>query len=119
MEATPGTSKNKVIPTDGTTDWVSPTSVATAEGASALTILAAGGAGVKNRIFEVLATADTAGELTISDSVGSIQHISAGGQIVFDFYPTGIKQGTANTALTLTNSGGGNVSAIVKYSADA
>lgn len=118
MQGTTGTRHTKVIPSDGTTDLALGTTVATAAGASALTILAAGGASVKNRLYTVIVSADTAGLVTLSDSCGAL-YCAANGSVVFDYGILGVKQGTANTAITATNGGGGNLAVVVIYKADA
>ena len=84
-------------------------------GASALTLLAAV-ASTKHRIFLLSITADTAGLITIADMTTPKCYLPANGSYVFDFGALGLKQGTANTAITLTNSGGGNLSAYAIYS---
>jgi hypothetical protein len=107
----------KVVPTDGTTDVKLPTTVVDVQGASALTLLAAS-ASNKHRIFLLSVSADTVGLLTVSDGIGK-HYCAANGQVVFDFGPLGQLQDTANTAITITNSGGGNVAATCLYSTEA
>lgn len=105
----------KVVPSDGTTDLKLPTSVVVEQGASALTLLAAGGASNYYRIFLLTISADTAGLLTVSDGIGK-HYISANGSVVLDFAGIGKKQTTSNTILTITNSGGGNIAVTGLYS---
>jgi hypothetical protein len=97
-------------------DRMPDTTVAT-NGASALTVIAAS-ASNKHRIFRLTITADTAGTVTISDGFGAV-YVPANGTVTVDFNPVGHLQTTANTAITLTNSGGGNLSAHGTYSTEA
>jgi hypothetical protein len=85
-----------------------------ASGASALTILPSAGATSKNRIFNMTITASAAGTLTISDGFGAV-YAGATVPYVLNFGVIGRLQTTVNTAITITNSGGGNVSAHGAY----
>jgi hypothetical protein len=95
-----------------------PQLVASATGASALTCLAAGAAGVKHRIYRLIIGSDTAGKVVMSDSVGSY-YCPANGTVTIDFGLTGgVKQGTAATAITATLAGA-DLSVVMIYSLDA
>jgi hypothetical protein len=94
-----------------------PTTTFATNGASALTVIAAS-ASNKHRIFRLTITVDTAGTATISDGFGAV-YLAANGTVTLDFNPVGHLQTTANTAITITNSGGGNVSAHGTYSTEA
>ena len=121
VQATGGSS-GIVVPGGADGNRVSnfPTTNAGVQGASALTILAAGGAGVKNRIFRLRISVDTAGLVTIADFTTIKVYLPANGTYTWDFTETGgWKQNTANTAITATNAGGGNVTAYCTYKADA
>lgn len=78
-------------------------------GGSGLTILAAV-VGKKHRIFKLAITASAAGIITISDGFNAVYHNADSGMLFVDFGIIGKLQNTANTAITLTNSGGGNIS---------
>lgn len=92
--------------------------VATATGASALTVLAAGAAGVKHRVYRLIIGSDTAGKVVMSDSVGSY-YCPENGTITIDFGLTGgVKQGTAATAITATLAGA-DLSVQMIYSLDS
>lgn len=83
-------------------------------GGSPLTAIASAGAGKKNRIFKMVLTADTIGTLTISDGFGAV-YLTASTPVTLDFNTIGQLQTTADTAITVTNSGGGNISAHGTY----
>ena len=103
--------------TDGTTDEKLPTASVAANGASALTVIAAVAAS-KHRIFRLTISADTAGTVTVSDGFGAV-YLPALAHITIDFGRLGRLQTTANTNITITNSGAGNVSAHGTYSTEA
>ena len=118
MEIT-GTFNPKTRVWDGTTIIKYPTTAASSiTAASGQNILAAGGGAVKNRIFLLSISVDTAGLVTIADGIGKV-YLPANGTYVFDFGGIGVKQTTANTAITCTNAGGGNFTAYVLYTPDA
>ena len=87
-------------------------------GASGLTVIAAS-PGNKHRIYKITITADTAGTITISDGFGAIYHIVNAGIAPINFGVVGHLQDTANIAITITNSGGGNVSAHGAYKTES
>lgn len=90
------------------------TTSAIAAVASGGNLLAAGGAGIKHRLFTVIVSVDTAGTITLSDSCGAF-YAGANTTTIMDYGTVGLLQGTANTAITLTNTGGGNFKACVVY----
>ena len=91
----------KVRKTDGTTDEKFPTNISETNGASALTILAAAGVDLKNRIFRITLTSSVAGAVVLSDGFGTYQ-IAVGTPLMLDYGPQGKLQTTANTAITAT-----------------
>lgn len=107
----------KVRLTDGTADERLPTTSVATNGASALTVIAAVAAS-KHRIFRLTISADTAGTVTISDGFGAV-YLPALAHMTIDFGRLGRLQTTANTNITITNSGAGNVSAHGTYSTEA
>ena len=116
VQASPGTDYiGKTRRTDGTTDEVLPTTAAVASGASGANLLAAGSGTTKHKIFYCLLSVDTAGTVTLSDGMG-VHYMTAGETIPIDFRPLGLEQDTADTAITVTNGGGGNFSASLTYS---
>ena len=83
-----------------------PTVQTSLSGASPLTILAAGGAGVKNRVFRILIGSNNAGLVTINDISGGLNtQVAAGASNDIPFPQNGIVQGTANTAIVATLAG--------------
>ena len=83
-----------------------PTVQTSVSGASPLTILAAGGGSVKNRIFRILIGSNNAGLVTINDISGGLNtQVAAGASNDIPFPPNGIVQGTANTAIVATLAG--------------
>ena len=114
---TPAVHTPHIILSDGTTPIKHPTNSFAVSGASALTILTAS-AGNRHRIFNMTVTANTTGTLTISDGFGAVYAI-IGTPIALDFKMLGKLQTTVNTNITITNSGGGNVSAHGTYSTEA
>jgi len=72
-------------------------------GASALTIVAAGGAGNFTRVHDIVLSTDNAGLVILSDGLPSIQ-LPANGSIHINF-KDGWLQDTANTAITATLAG--------------
>ncbi len=105
----------RVRRTDGTTDEVLPTTAASPSGASGANLLAAGSGTTKHKIFYMILSVDTAGTVTVSDGIG-VFYMGAGTSVVVDFRPIGLAQNTADTAITVTNGGGGNWSASLTYS---
>jgi len=91
----------KVRRTDGTTDETLPTNINEANGASALTILSAAGAGVKNRVYRVTLTSSVAGAVALNDGFGTYQ-VDVGIPVMLDYGPQGKLQTTADTAITAT-----------------
>ncbi len=87
--------------TDGTTDEKFPTAFNETNGASALTIRGAAGAGVKNRIYRITLTSSLAGAVVLNDGFGTYQ-IAVGVPLMLDYGPQGKLQTTANTAITAT-----------------
>jgi len=94
-----------------------PTLTFAVNGASGSTIIAAS-ASNKHRLFKLMIAADSTGVVTISDGFNAV-YMPANGTVNIDFGPIGKLQGTANTAITVTNSGGGNVSAHGTYSTES
>jgi len=84
-------------------------------GASGANLLAAGTGTTKHKIFYCLLSVDTAGTVTLADGLGTY-YMTAGETIPIDFRPLGLEQTTADTAITVTNGGGGNFSASLTYS---
>lgn len=113
-----GKLNQNVTPWDGTTKVKFPTTAAMAQAASGNNLLAAAGVGLKYRIFLLTVSADTAGLITVSDFTNCKHYFAANGSITWDFGSAGILQGTANTAITITNAGGGNFGANVLYSVE-
>jgi len=95
-----------------------PTTHLSVAGASALSILGAV-ASTKHRIFLLQISVDTAGLVTIADFTNLKVYLPANGTWTWDFGPLGVKQGTANTAITLTNAAGGNATASLLYKVEA
>jgi len=118
-QTTPGTT-NRVDAriTDGTTYEKLPTSTFATNGGSGLSAIAAS-AGNKHRIYSLTISADTAGTITISDGFAAIYLPATLVPVTIDFGRLGRLQNTANTAITITNSGAGNVSAHGTYSTEA
>jgi len=106
----------KVRRTDGTTDEKLPTGINEASGASALTILGAAGAGLKNRIFRITLTSDTAGAVALSDGFGTYQ-VAVGVPLMLDYGSQGKLQTTADTAITATLATA-NFGVLVAYSTE-
>lgn len=104
----------RVRRTDGTTDEVFPTLSAVTSGASGANLLAAGSGSTKHKIFYMILSVDTAGTVTLSDGMG-VHYMAASSNVIVDFRPIGFEQTTADTAITVTNSGGGNFSASLTY----
>ncbi len=104
----------RVRSTDGTTDEVFPTATFAVGGASPQTLIAAGASGEKHRIVKMTISADTAGLITISDGIGTF-YLGANQSVQICFDPIGRQQTTAATAITMTNAGGGNVTAAGTY----
>jgi len=105
----------RAIITDGTTDEVLPTTAASVSGASGANLLAAGSGTTKHKIFKMILSVDTTGTVTISDGIG-VHYMTANVPAYIDFRPIGLAQSTADTAITVTNGGGGNFSASLTYS---
>jgi len=110
---------NKIQPWDNTTVVKLGTTITAVTAASGNNILAGGGGAVKNRLFLLQISVDTAGLVTIADFTTIKVYMAANSSFTWDFGHIGVKQGTANTAITLTNAGGGNFTASVIYAADA
>lgn len=108
-----------IIPSDGTTNIKLGALQAHAAAASGGNILAAGAAGVKNRIYLLQVSVDTAGTITIGDYTNLKFYAAANSTTTLDFGHLGVKQGTAATAITCTNASGGNFTSNVIYSTDA
>ena len=106
------------IQADTSTQIKLPASVAFVQAASGNNILAGGGGSVKNRLMLLQITVDTAGTITIADFTTLKVYLPASGSFTWDFGTVGALQNTANTAITLTNSGGGNFTASVIYRAE-
>lgn len=105
----------KVRKTDGTTDETFPTTAASVSGASTDNLLAASTGTKKHKIFYMILNVDTAGTVTVSDGIG-VFYMGASTSVVLDFRPLGLSQSTADTAITVTNGGGGNWNASLTYS---
>jgi hypothetical protein len=86
------------------------------QGASPQTVLATAGAGKKNRLHELTITSDTTGLITISDGVGRF-YLLANMPMQISWIQ-GKLQSTANTAITITNAAGGNVTAEGTYNTE-
>ena len=110
---------NHVVPTNDSIFLNWGTSVAMVSAASGNNILASAGASTYNRIYLLTITVDTAGLVTISDYTTLKFYLPANGSITIDAQHLGIKQGTANTAITCTNAGGGNFTAFCVYGTEA
>ena len=102
---------------DGTTNVALATTAATVTGGTPLTILAAGGGAVKYRFFRIQLGSTVAGAIVLSDGMGTYI-CPANSTITIDFGHLGLKQTTANTAITATLAGA-TLSADVLYSLDA
>lgn len=77
-----------------------PDDIEASAGATALTILAAGGTDVFHRIFTIDISSDTGGLVVLSDGLPSV-YLPANGVHRF-YFPQGWRQNTANTAITAT-----------------
>jgi len=101
----------------GATEMKLPTAGADVQGASPQTLLAAAGASTYNRIHSMTISTDTAGLITVSDGICRVYAaINTPVNIIFT---NGKKQTTSNTAITVTNAGGGNVAAECVYNTEA
>jgi len=85
-------------------------------GASPQTCLAGAGAGKFNRVHEITFSADTAGLVTLADGMG-VYYMAANTSITQQF-KQGKRQSTANTAITITNAGAGNVTCAGTYNTE-
>lgn len=84
--------------------------LATINGATPQTIVAAAGAGLKRRLFNLTVGASTAGLITVADGANIALFYAAANTVTqITFGKDGIKQPTANAAITLTAGGGGNI----------
>jgi len=109
------TSGCTVIPgADSTTQIKLPTTAAWTAAASGSNLLAGVGS-MKHRLFLLTITVDTTGLVTLSDFTNLKMYMVANSSCTFDFQSVGALQTTANTNLTITNSGGGNFTAAVTY----
>jgi len=100
--------------TDGTnTKGVTSFAMASGAAGGGLSLLAAAGKGVFNKVYKMTLTCDTAETLTLSDGFG-VYYCAAGVPVVIDFSISG-RQGSENTAITVTTAGAANVGAMVEY----
>lgn len=107
----------RLINKDSTQEVSLGTTLVSVTGASALTVLAAAGAGVKYRIYQLQIGSNTAGAVVMSDSLGTY-YCPANSTITIDFGHLGILQGTAATAVTATLAGA-TLSVVAIYKLDA
>lgn len=83
-------------------------------GASGANLLAAGGAGLKHRIWKLFFYAGASTSVTLSDGAG-VFATDASGKLELDFNPVGDIQGTAATAITATTGDASAWTATVIY----
>lgn len=115
MSPTITSSQAKTRVWDGTTTLKYPTTCVGVQAASGNNIIGAT-ASKKHRLFLVTISVDTAGTITLSDCTTLKAYMAANTSITLDFGAVGFLQGTSNTAIQCTNSGGGNFTAVALYS---